>query len=281
VGGYLMEVALWLEEMIGRVGGTASAREQAIVAFYAGWRDAWTTHQPGIAATLLGAAAEFDAEGDLLGVAMATTTAGVAEINSPAPDVAAATGWLRAGAEAFRAANAGWGECLAYVALGRIALLGGRFDAATELFLRGADASRASGERFGGTVALHHVGRMMLLAEHLDEAEDAYLESLSGSVALRHEEGIAYCLEGLSAVAARREQVRRAGVLSGAAMSIRRRTAAIDAPAFVYHVRFLDEVRATEAAAELAAGEAEGLELGAFEAARYAAERGANPLVAP
>jgi predicted ATPase len=276
VGGYLMEVALWLQEMLERVGGAASPREQAIVAFYAGWRDAWTTHRPGIAATLLEAAAEFEAEGDLLGVAMATTTAGVAEINSATPDVAAATGWLRAGAEFFRAADAGWGECLAYVALGRIALLGGKLDDAAELFRRGAAASRASGERFGGTVALHHVGRMMLFADRLDEAEDAYLESLSGSVALRHEEGIAYCLEGLSAVAARRHEARRAGVIAGAAANIRRRTAAIDAPAFVYHVRYLEALRTTDEAADLAAGHAEGLELGAFEAARYAADRSAG-----
>ena len=282
VGGYLMEVAAWLEEMLVRADGAASPRVRAIVAFYAGWRDAWTTHRPGIAVTLLEAAAEFKAEGDLLGVAMATTTAGVAEINSAAPDVAAATGWLGAGAEAFRAAHAGWGECLAFVALGRIALLGGRFDAATELFHRGAAASRASGERFAGTVALHHLGRMNLLAGRLDEAEDAYLESLSGSVALRHEEGIAYCLEGLSALAARRQDARRAGVLAGAAASIRRRTAAIDAPAFVYHERFLDELRATGAADDLAAGEAEGLEYGAFEAAQFAAENvGDRRLVSP
>jgi hypothetical protein len=282
VGGYLMEVAVWLEEMLDRTGAEASSRVQAIVAFYAGWRDAWTTHRPGAASRLLEAAAEFRAEGDLLGVAMATTTAGVAEINSSAPDVAAAAGWLQAGAEAFRAAHAGWGECLALVALGRIALLGGRLDDATALFRRGAEASRASGERFGGTVALHHVGRMNLLAGRLEEAEAAYLESLSGSVALRHEEGIAYCLEGLSAVAARRRDVRRAGVLAGAAASIRRRTAAIDAPAFIYHVRFLDELRATDAADQLAAGEAEGLEFGAFEAALFAADSvAARKLVSP
>ena len=143
---------------------------------------------------------------------------------------------------------------------------------ATQLFHRGAEASRASGERFAGTVALHHIGRMNLLAGRLDEAEDAYLESLAGSVALRHEEGIAYCLEGLSAVAARRRDAWRAGVLAGAAASIRRRTAAIDAPAFVYHVRFLDELRATDAAEDLASGEAAGLEFGAFEAAQFAAE---------
>jgi predicted ATPase len=272
VGGYLMEVAVWLEGMLERTGGAASPRVHAIVGFYSGWRDAWTTHRPGIATTLLEAAKEFELEGDLLGVAMATTTAGVAEINSEAPDVAAATGWLQAGAEAFRAARSGWGECLAYVAIGRIALLGGRFEAAAEMFQRGAEASRVSGERFAGTVALHHVGRMHLLAGRLDEATDAYLESISGSVALRHEEGIAYCLEGLSAVAARRGDARRAGTLAGAARSIRRRTAAIDAPAFVYHVRFLDELRSTDSAAELAAGEAEGFELGAFEAAQYATQ---------
>ncbi|GAA1943796.1 hypothetical protein GCM10009776_01920 [Microbacterium deminutum] len=280
VGGYLLEVAVWLQAILDRTGAVASSREQAIVAFYAGWRDAWTTHRPGIAPILLDAAKEFESEGDMLGVAMATTTAGVAEINSPAPDVAAASRWLSEGAEAFRRADVGWGECLALVALGRIALLMGRHDDATELFRRGAEASRACGERFAGTVALHHVGRMMLLSDRLDDAEDAYLESLSGSVALRHEEGIAYCLEGLSAVAARRRDARRAGVLAGAAASIRRRTAAIDADAFVYHVRFLDELRATDAAAELAEGEAEGLEFGSFEAARFA-ERDARRLVSP
>ena len=145
VGGYLMEVAVWLEEMLERTGGAASPRVQAIVTFYAGWRDAWTTHRPGIAATLLEAAREFEVEGDLLGVAMATTTAGVAEINSAAPDVAAATGWLHAGAEAFRAARRRVGRVPRVSSrLGRIALLGGRFDDATALFQRGAEASRAS-----------------------------------------------------------------------------------------------------------------------------------------
>ena len=128
VGGYLMEVAVWLEGMLDRTGGAASPRVHAIVVFYSGWRDAWTTHRPGIAATLLEAAKEFEVEGDLLGVAMATTTAGVAEINSEAPDVAAATGWLQRRRGGVPGGAIGWGECLAYVAIGRIALLGGRFD---------------------------------------------------------------------------------------------------------------------------------------------------------
>ena len=77
-------------------------------------------------------------------------------------------------------------------------------------------------------------------------------------------------------MAARRHEARRAGVLAGAAASIRRRTAAIDAPAFVYHDRYLEALSKTDEAAELAAGEAEGLELGAFEAARIAADHRAE-----
>ena len=156
VGGYLMEVAVWLEEMLERTGGTASSRAQAIVGFYAGWRDAWTTHRPGIAATLLEAAKEFELEGDQLGVAMATTTAGVAEINSAAPDVAAAMGWLHAGAGGVPGRAIGVGRVPRLCRDGTHRLLGGRFEDATELFERGAEASRASGERFAGTVALHH-----------------------------------------------------------------------------------------------------------------------------
>jgi hypothetical protein len=42
-------------------------------------------------------------------------------------------------------------------------------------------------------------------------------------------------------------------------------------------MRFLDELRSTDSAAELAAGEAEGFELGAFEAAQYATQGAAAP----
>jgi hypothetical protein len=129
--------------MLARAGGAASPRVRAIVVFYAGWRDAWTTHRPGIAANPARRCRGVPGRRRSARVAMATTTAGVAEINSAAPDVAAATGWLGAGAEAFRAAHAGWGECLAFVALGRIALL-----AASSMrdgaFPRGAAASQAS-----------------------------------------------------------------------------------------------------------------------------------------
>ena len=42
--------------MLDRADGAASPRVRAIVGFYSGWRDAWTTHRPGIATILLEAA---------------------------------------------------------------------------------------------------------------------------------------------------------------------------------------------------------------------------------
>ena len=229
---------------------------------------------PGSPSTLLDAATEFEVEGDLLGVAMATTTAGVAEINSATPDVAAATGWLRRG----RGGVPGGARRVGRVPRVRRA----RTDRPARRQVRRRD--RAVPPRRRGIAGQRRAIRRHRRASPSRAHEPARRtdstrprtptsRASSGSVALRHEEGIAYCLEGLSAVAARRRDARRAGVLAGAAASIRRRTAAIDAPAFVYHVRFLDELRATDAADDLAAGEAEGLEFGAFEAAQFAAER--------
>ena len=61
---------------------------------------------------------------------------------------------------------------------------------------------------------------------------------------LRHEEGIAYGLEGLSAIAARGGDAERAGVLAGRPRrDPQARRGVSIAPAFVYHTRYLDDAR--------------------------------------
>lgn len=59
-------------------------------------------------------------------------------------------------------------------------------------------------------------------------------------------------------------------MLAGAAASIRKRTAVFDAPAFVFHTRYLDELAARAGEDRLRAAEERGREYGAFEAADYA-----------
>ena len=125
------------------------------------------------------------------------------------------------------------------------------------------------GDRFSGTIATHHLARMRLFAGRLEESEALFLDAIQGSVALRHDEGIAYALEGLAAIAAERDDVERAGVLSGAADAIRRRTAMFDVPAFVFHPRYLAALAERADPGRLRAAEERGRDCGALEAAEY------------
>ena len=54
---------------------------------------------------------------------------------------------------------------------------------------------------------------------------------------------MADALEGLSAIAAARGELERAGLMSGAAEALRKRLGFYEVPAFVFHERYLDMVR--------------------------------------
>jgi predicted ATPase len=273
VGGYLAEVALWMARLLSQEDATISGRTHAVATFYIAWRDMWIAPSPAVVRSLLGAAERFAADRDELGVAMATATAGLAEITGPDPDVPAATGRLEDGAARFRALRAGWGESLALVALGRISLLTGASGDAAMRFGEAVTAAEACGDAFTKTVALHHLARTSLFAGDLDESERLFARSIRGSVGLRHEEGIAYGLEGISAIAATRGDLDLAGTLAGAAESIRRRTAVFDAPPFVFHTGYLERAAIdARRAAVIDAALQRGRELGAYEAAAIATE---------
>jgi hypothetical protein len=156
------------------------------------------------------------------------------------------------------------------VALGRIAALSGDLDGAAAQFERGVAAATATGDTFAATVATHHLARMRLFTGRVDESERLFVDAIAGSLVLRHEEGIAYGLEGLSAIAAVRADAERAGVLAGAAGAIRKRAAVFDSPVFVFHTRYLDALAATGQTDVILAAEARGAEYGAREAAEYA-----------
>ena len=278
VGGYLTEVAVWMEELLSSGASGISPRARAIAAFYVGWRDMWLAPTHEITRSLRAAADGFAVAGDELGATMAGATAGLAEINTADPDIASATGWLQEGAERFRALGVGWGETLALVALGRIHALQGDLRGAEAEFARGVEAARASGDTFAATVATHHLARTRLFLGDAEEAESLFAEAIAGSLVLRHEEGIAYGLEGLCAIAAVRGDADRAGVLAGAAAAIRKRAAVFDAPVFVFHTRYLAELADTgdDVRDRIRDAEARGAEYGPREAAEYAVA-GADP----
>jgi predicted ATPase len=273
VGGYLAEVALWMEEALARPAGDLSPRSRSIAVFFVSWRDLWVSPSHDIVTALLGAVDGFADVGDARGVAMVIAAAGLAEVVTDEPDVPAAIGWLRDGAERFKALSEGWGESLAQVALGRIALLTDDAEQATECFRRAREASRSGGDEFTGTIATHHLARVLLWTGRTDEACALFVDAIADSLRLRHDEGVAYGVEGISAIASVRGDIEAAAVLTGAAESIRCRVAVFDLPAFIFHTRYLAEaVAAAGEGAEQAAAAAtvRGREMGAAEAADFA-----------
>jgi hypothetical protein len=131
--------------------------------------------------------------------------------------------------------------------------------------------AREKSDRLATMISDHHIGRVQLFGGRVEEAERTFRESVRLSGELSMEGGVADGLEGLSAIAASRGEVGRAGVLSGAAAALRQRLGLYEVPAFVFHERYLDAVRQTDPAA-FEDAQAHGRELTLAEAIAVATE---------
>jgi hypothetical protein len=99
---------------------------------------------------------------------------------------------------------------------------------------------------------------------------------------LHHDEGVAYALEGLTAVAAGSGDVARAGTLLGAAQVVRERTGLYNAPSFSFHQQYVDGILASPAAGTFEAARARGRHLHVEDAVAFAMQRnGADAAAAP
>lgn len=156
------------------------------------------------------------------------------------------------------------------ITLGRVYLLRQDVDRALGTFTSSLAIAREQRDELGQAIALHHLGWAQLLAGSADLARASFEESLATSVRLGHDDGIAYGLEGLVGVAAATEDVRRAGVLLGAAEGLRDTTGLYNAATFSFHRRWVDPIRASEAAAELEAARTQGRALPVRDAVDFA-----------
>lgn len=266
--GYFYEVRVWMEELLATV-PRMSAHARAIARFYFLWSEMWRTDErDDVVAGLLESAALFRESGDAFGQTMAEATAGLARITMGDPDIAATSADLQRCAEQFRAGGQRWAEVLALIALGRLAWALDDADGAAAAFAEASAAARAGGGIFGLSVATHHLARARLLAGETDAAAFGFTEAMRMSMELDHDEGIAYAIEGLSAIASLRGDAESAGVLAGAAESTRERLTMFDAPQFVFHLRYLSAAPGDDQA--VAEALARGRRLSAREAAVFA-----------
>ena len=90
----------------------------------------------------------------------------------------------------------------------------------------------AGGDLFTRSVAGNQIGTAAAGARGSGRGRGGVPATLLVSVRLHHEEGVAYGLEGLCAIAAAHGEARRAGALSAAAAAIRHRIGVFDVEAF-------------------------------------------------
>jgi hypothetical protein len=109
-------------------------------------------------------------------------------------------------------------------------------------------------------IAQHHRGWPKLIAGDVAAAEDEFAEALDTSLAMDHDEGVAYGLEGLAAIRAAQGDPQQTGLLVGAAQRLRRRTGLLN-PAGLLYGPFVDALRQRGDAAALDAAILEGADL--------------------
>jgi predicted ATPase len=262
--GFLAEVRVWMLELLEKQ-KPISPHTRAVAWFFALWGQMWQNPSQEAVAGLAECVRLFTESDDEEAAAMAEAARATARVQLPDPDLEVAEGELRRAYERLHGLGNGWAQAITQVSLGRLAWLRGSRDDARAHFDRAIELAAAGGDLFTLSVAGNQTGRLLLLDGDADAAHAVFRRTLLDSVRLHFDEGIAYGLEGLSGVAALRDDPAQAGLLAAAAAAIRHRIGMFDADAFTVHFALLDRLRAQHPD-ELAAAEQRGAELTLAEA---------------
>ncbi|KAA9107859.1 DUF4062 domain-containing protein [Microbacterium rhizomatis] len=268
IAGFFGEVRVWMLELLEK-GGPITSHTRAVAWFFALWGEMWQRPSAEVVAGLAECVRLFTDEGDEDAAAMALAARATARVQFSATDVDKAEGELTEAAATLRRLGNGWAEAITEVSLGRLAWLRGRTDQALEHFERATDVARAGNDVFTMSVAGNLRSRLRVQRGEIEAAEREFVDTLVLSVGLHYDEGVAYGLEGLCAVAGAKGDAWRAGALATAADAIRHRIGVFDVEAFTVHTVSLDALRATDGAA-VADGERQGAELSVAEAVALA-----------
>ena len=272
VDGHLGEVHGWMREVLDsgeELDDLTRARALYFTRAIGFWQDPDEWLVPGLGES----AALFRRRGERSGEALALISLALALLASRQPDVARAGEALQGSLGLFREAEDTWGEAMALVTIGRVSLLTQDVRGALERFDESIAVARRQHDALGASIALHHRGWAELLLGAFDVARECFEESLAESARLHHDEGVAYGLEGLTAVAAAAGDATRAGTLLGAAQVVRERAGLYNAPSFSFHQQFVDPFLGGPGEATFEAGRTRGRRLHVDDAVAYALRR--------
>ena len=131
---------------------------------------------------------------------------------------------------------------------GQSFLARGNAQDAIATFEASLDAAKVSGEVLSQSVALYQLGWAQLFLGNHGAARDYFIQLLLTTSAVGHEEGVAFGLEGMFAVAVAVGEFERAGRLLGTADDIRERRGLLGPGMFSYAQQVLAQVESSPAA---------------------------------
>jgi predicted ATPase len=270
ISGFFAEVRVWMLELLEKQHEQPiTPHTRAIAWFFALWGEMWQRPSEQVVAGLGECVRLFTESGDEDAAAMALAARATARVQFSGLDADKAEAELREAVVTLRERGNRWAEAITEVSLGRLAWVRGATDDALAHFDRATSVAEAGGDLFTTSVAGNLRSRLNFQLGRIEEAEREFVHTLLLSVGLHYEEGVAYGLEGVCAVAAAHGEAWRAAALAVAAGEIRRRIGIFDVEAFTVHTPYLDILRGRDPQS-VAAGEAAGAELTVAEAVQLA-----------
>ncbi|MDF2574534.1 MAG: ATPase-like protein [Agromyces sp.] len=255
IRGQLPEAKAWMEEILAS-GERLREHTRAIALGLTSWVSLW---QPGTeiaVGRIEWSVSLFHAVGDRVGEAGALTTLSIACAATTPPDLVRAEGLQRRALELVTAQEHPTYEALFRNALGSLLVTKGDPDAAIAIFDRVLDDARRFGDLLVESVTLANSGWAWLARG--EPRPELFARHLELSIQLGSENGTGHALEGLAACATAAGDIERGGLLLGASETARLRTGLINQRSNRIFRSFVEEVLASDHAAEFEAARERG-----------------------
>ena len=270
ISGFFAEVRVWMLELLEKQHDQPITQHtRAIAWFFALWGEMWQRPSEQVIAGLGECVRLFTESGDEDAAAMALAARATARVQFNHLDTDKAETELREAVVTLSERGNTWAEAITEVSLGRLAWVRGATDDALAHFDRATSVAEARDDLFTTSVAGNLRARLNFQRGRIEDAEREFVHTLLLSIRLHYEEGVAYGLEGVCAVAAAHSEAWRAAALAVAAGEIRRRIGIFDVEAFTVHTPYLEILRGHDPQS-VDAGQAAGAELTVAEAVQLA-----------
>ncbi|GAA3203072.1 DUF4062 domain-containing protein [Microbacterium terregens] len=264
ISGFFSEVRLWMIELLEKQ-QPITQHTRAVAWFFALWGEMWQRPSDQVVAGLGECVRLFTESGDESAAAMALAARATTRMQFPDLDAEKAEAELTDAVATLHELGDGWAESMAEVGLGLLAVVQGDVQTALAHFTRSAEVADEGHDMFTRIVSGNNRTRVLFTMGEVETAEREWFLTLGLSAQLHYEEGAAYAMEGICAIAATRGEGWRVGALAAVTASMRQRTGLFDVEGFAVHLAPLEAIRASDPES-VAAGERAGAEMTVAEA---------------